>query len=256
MSARSVPAKNGWRGYYYICYSNNQQRPCRNHSSFNARQVDAAAWYQIREWLMDPDKLLVSLTDYQRQKDELTRPLRDRLQTIAGLAQDNEARIQRINDGYAGGFYTLQEAHEQKHAAQSALGELAEERERLQRMVQDQEMNNDQLGAIRQYARAIGAGIEEADGSFTRRRELVEALETVVQLETIDGQKVLHLHCALGAVDVSIGGATSKRQKRTCRVRPIEEAPCSSGCPGSGDSDPHDDMPRSARRSTSQPSAR
>lgn len=232
MSARSIPIRSGARLYYYTCYSNNAQRPCANTASYNARRVDAAAWQQISEWLMNPAKLQESLETFQRQQAALTQPLRDRLQTIAGLTQDNEARIQRVNAGYADGFYTLEEALDQKKAAQSALSELGEERKRLERMVKDKGLNDDQIGAIRQYAKMISTGMKKAEDSFRRRRELVEALETVAQLETVDGERVLHLHCALGTSDLPIVSATSRRRIRASLSQPTRGESCSSGCPG------------------------
>jgi len=231
MTARSVPSK-GVRRYYYECLSRYQDRPCNNAASYNARDVDEAAWQQIREWLTDPKKLHASLEDYQLQRAELTRPLRDRIETIAGLVQHNEARIQRVNNGYTGGFFTLEEAQEQKKSAQSALIELAEERERLAAMVRDQGMSNNQIGEVQLFAKKIRVGISEAEESFTRRRALVETLGTVAQLEVVDGKKVLHLHCVLGAADLSIVGATSKHQRSASRQRPRRAAPCSNGCPG------------------------
>ena len=55
---------------------------------------------------------------------------------------------------------------------------------------------------LREYSKRIDQGIAKAD--FATKRKIVDLLETHVELEHQDGDKIVHVQCVLGEAALSI----------------------------------------------------
>lgn len=55
---------------------------------------------------------------------------------------------------------------------------------------------------LHEYTQRIGEGIAKAD--FDAKRKIVDLLETQMELEHQDGNRIVHLRCVLGETDLSI----------------------------------------------------
>ena len=233
MTARSVVSR-GVRRYYYECLSRYHHRPCSNAASYNARDVDRAAWQQIADWVTNPKALRDALDNYQQQQSEATRPLRERLHTVEGLIETNKRELRRLLDAWVKDDGYMRDLFDQRRQEyETALIEQRDERHRLQRLIAEQELSEERIHDILELAKAVGNGIVDAEEDFSKRQWLVETLETSGELERdSEGRKVLHLHCVLGDARMLIVSATSRRRIRASLSQPTRGESCSSGCPG------------------------
>lgn len=72
----------------------------------------------------------------------------------------------------------------------------------LARSLEAVKMTREQMDHLHEYTKRIGQGIAKAD--FEAKRKIVDLLETQVELEYQDGNRIAHVRCVLGEACLSI----------------------------------------------------
>jgi site-specific DNA recombinase len=206
---------------YYRCQASGRDYPCTlKKTTFRAEYVDAIAWKWIREILEDQARLEENLRAYREKRDELVQPLRERLDLIVGLIEESQAKLDRLLDLYLSGDFERDVLAERKARIEAELAGLEGERARLLAQIQETEFSAERVQSIVEFAEIIGAGIEAADASLEKRRQLIEVLNVTGELDLVDGEKWVTLYCVLGTkseiVPTSSSGAGSRGTGSCC----------------------------------------
>jgi len=184
---------------YYGCQATKRGFDCpMGYTSFPVAEADAQAWQWVRGLMVDSDQLEASLRRYQEERVALTEPLRTRLAIVEDLVQEKRARLERLLELYLSGEYSRDTLNELKAQEEAVLAGLQEERRQIAARLTHQTLAEDRLQSVLVFAARIRNGIAEADRSFEKRRQLLEALGLTGEVAVEDGDKVLYLHCMVG----------------------------------------------------------
>jgi site-specific DNA recombinase len=195
---------------YYRCQASARGHPCTiKKTTFRVEYIDTIAWEWIKEILGDQENLGENLRAYQEQRDELVQPLRARLDLVSGLMKESQTKLDRLIDLYLNGDFERDILEERKARIEAGLAGLEGEQARLLAQVQETEFSTERIQSIVEYAKIIGAGIEAADESFDKRLPLVEALNMTGELDLVNGDKWVTLHCVLGTKSKIVSSSSS-----------------------------------------------
>lgn len=185
---------------YYHCQTKGRDLPCTNKYHYRAELVDYVAWEWIKELLAEPDELEKGLRNYKAQRDEITRPLHNRLELIDNMIQEHKDKRDRILEVYLEGHISKEEfvTHQQKYE-QVTTG-LAEQRNEILGRLHEQDFDEEQIQTILDFACAVRDEIADADrtNDFQSKRNIIEAFDMTGKLAFEEGERVLHLHCVVG----------------------------------------------------------
>ena len=207
---------------YYRCQAHRRGYPCTmKDTSFRTDRADKAAWEWVKGLLKDREQLEASLRTYQEQREELNRPLQERLTIIDGLLKEKEAKLSRLLDLYLDGEFERDVLNERKTRLKNEMTKLEAEYERLNARMEEQQFGEERLQSVVEFAAAIGAGIEKAETDFEKRRKIVEALDVTGKLDLVEGEKLLWLWCVVGkssslVVSNSTSGAGIRGRDSCC----------------------------------------
>ncbi len=193
---------------YYRCHSRFDNTPCDNPWNYPSKLVDAAVWEWISKLLSDPTELENGLNQYQAEREKIIEPLRESLEGVDTLIAEKKAKLDRLLDLYLSGDFEKEALTEHKRRIEGELARLQEERARLAQQIKEQEFSEERLQAILEFSQAIGAGIKVAETNFEKRRAIVEALDVTGELETKNGERILHLTCVMGGEEMQIASKT------------------------------------------------
>ena len=197
-NAQTTSASRG--GYaYYSCPAHrrleNYVRECSQKEHFRVDVVDAAVWHWIRSLLAYPERLAEGLKAEQSEREEISKPLRDRLAVADHLLADNLQQLDRLLKLYLSGAFPEEILAQHKRQLETTVGGLREEREGLAAQMKARELTDEQIAHIVGFAENVAQGLEKADQDFDARRRLIELLDVWVRLVVEDGQRVAYVRC-------------------------------------------------------------
>ncbi len=186
------------RGKPYPYYYHRYYSDCEWKGRFRVEDVDGASWEWVKSILLDPEALRAGLQAEQEEREAITKPLRDRLNVVDGLLQENSDRLDKLLDLYLDGSFSKDILTDRREHLQTTIDALESERNELARRVESESVTDAQVEAIEGYARTMGEGLEIADADFDTKRRIIDLLDVNALLSLEDGDKVIYLTCLLG----------------------------------------------------------
>ncbi|HUT17909.1 MAG TPA: hypothetical protein VM366_02020, partial [Anaerolineae bacterium] len=176
---------------------------------FNAERVNEAVWDWLSAWLNDETQLRQGLRAYQAEQQELSRPIREQLDSVTGLLDENRAKMDRLVSLFVEGDIPRDILTERKARLAETIQALTKEETRLQATLTGQTMTDKEIDTIAQFGAKIAQGLAKVEARADRKREIVEALHIRVKLAVEDGQKVAYVSCHLGEERLLVESRTS-----------------------------------------------
>jgi site-specific DNA recombinase len=199
MSGRSRNNGNGRVYLYYKCRSRELwECDCEMTTAFRADQVDAAVWEKVKEWLQDPEVLQESLEKVKAKLSQKSKPLLDRLSVVDDLLAENRQRLERLLDLYPTGDFPKEVLTDRKARLETTITSLEKERVDLVMTLESQNLSDEQIKTIVDFARKVSKGLEIADKDFNARRRIIDDLDVQVRLVIEDGLKVAYVRWLVG----------------------------------------------------------
>lgn len=206
---------------YYHCQTQDRDLHCTNVYYYRAELVDYLAWEWIRELLSKPDKLRKGLYDYKSQQDELTRPLRNRLALVENMIQEEHDKRKRMLDVYQEGHITKDEfvEYQQKHD-QVVAGLIAQRTEIMSNLQGQEDLDEDRIRTILEFAKAIQEEVEDAKEDFETKRYYIRLFRVTGEIAFEDNEKVVYFHCVVDDKRVSLSSydTSTKATASTART--------------------------------------
>lgn len=191
---------------YYACSTNKEKvRQCSMRTNFRADQVDDAAWSWVRSLLTDPTALEAGIQAHVAERERAQKPSRDRLVVLQDLIKENQAQLNRLLDLYLAEGFPREMLMERKRRLEDTLRSLIAEESKVQASLQGQQLDQDQLNTLREFAQQIGAGLDQAEQDFRVRRRIIETLDVRGRLALEEDQRVVYLECVLGDTAFEMG---------------------------------------------------
>jgi len=197
----NVTSRRNGKYLYYRCesrYALDSARECSIMVGFRADHVDTAVWDWVKSFLIDPVALAEGLRTEQEEREEASRPLRDRLAVVDDLLADNQRQLERLLDLYLSDDFPKELLTERQERLYETLGALERERADLVARLAAQTLTDEQVQTIAEFAQEVAQGLEKADNDFAARRQLIEMLDVRATLAVEDGQKVAYVRCMMG----------------------------------------------------------
>jgi hypothetical protein len=231
MNAQTTSASRG--GYaYYSCPAHrrldNYVRECSQKEHFRVDLVDAAVWHWIRSLLAYPERLAEGLKAEQSEREEINKPLRDRLAIIDHLLADNLQQLDRLLKLYLSGSFPEEILIQHRRQLETTVGGLQEEREGLAAQMKARQLTDEQIAHIVGFAENVAQGLEKADQDFDARRRLIELLDVWVTLVVENGQRVAYVRCMVDDAVLSVEITNTDRYCASawCQHFPPASSPC------------------------------
>lgn len=174
-----------------------------------ADQVDARVWIWVRELLLNPKATLKGLEQEQANREQINRPLRNRLAVLDDLLAEHQGQLERALDLYLAGDFPREMLTERRKRLETTIYALSNERAALVAQLEAQTITDEQIQSIMAFTAKMGEGLEEAEKDFEKRRQLIDALDLRATLAIEDGKKVVHVSCKAGKGSLSIVSTSS-----------------------------------------------
>ena len=193
----------GDKVYKYYFDMEQKQRRCDCRPA-NAYKVDEIVWEWIKSLVSDPAAFESGLQDYQAEREREIAPIRERLQVIDDLLEQNQLQLNRLLDLYLDGSLKKEILVERKNRLELTIAALETEREKFASALSQVFLDKEQMENIRKFAEELQNGIEEADSDFASRRHIIEMLMVEGELAIESDTLVLHVNCRLGQKDLVV----------------------------------------------------
>jgi multidrug resistance efflux pump len=154
------------------------------------------------EWLQNPNAIERSYREYLETVEKENEPIRQRLAALERELEEIRSKQAKVVELYLSEVYTLEEIKNAKAQMDAAVGAVEKEHAELARTLEVVTVTREQMDHLHEYTQRIGEGIAKAD--FEAKRKIVDLLETQVELEHQDGNRIVHVRCVLGEADLSI----------------------------------------------------
>lgn len=189
------------RYHYYRCHAalskHSYIHPCYV-PSFRADQVDSLVWEWLKSLILDEENLIRGVKNHQRELEERSRPLVDRLNVIDGLLDKNKDKLEEVLDLYLDGDFNKEILVERSNRLEKTIEKLNIERSEIELKLSTSTMTDGQIEEITNYTTYIREGIDIANADFYVRRRIVELLNVTGKLCPEDDRKIVEIECILG----------------------------------------------------------
>lgn len=202
--------------FYYLCQTTSRDLPCTNAHHYRADVVDRVTWEWIKQLLSEPGKLQEGLRKHKEHQDEATGPLRNRLEIIDRMIQEEQIKRQKILDVYTEGYVSKEEFVEHQHKYDQIIAGLLAQREEIQTLLSEQEFDERRIQTIIEFAYEIQDELTDAENDFAARQRLIELLDVTGELTYENGERVAYLHCVVGEKRVSIASPSTSTAAMGC----------------------------------------
>lgn len=198
---RKRPLKNG-HGYYsyYLCSWKNTNTvvPGTDHKctlpQFKRDIVDKKVWEWLKKKMENESELLKGFEDYKAGQQKFNEPLLQRLEQI-----DREEKDLRRDLARQTAAYVELVGNERARAGikadigqiEKTLDKLDGKRQVITAKIRQVKIDEKRIRDALTFAREIRAGIAKADHRFSKRREIIEALNVTVTLTVEDGKRYI-----------------------------------------------------------------
>ena len=109
-------------------------------------------------------------------------PIRDRLDVTSDMLAQYQAQLDRLLDLYLSGDFPKESLIERKTRLEMTVGELKKQQAVLAAQLHRQELDEQRIQTIKEFAEEIAKRLNEADGVFARKRSLIELLNVEATL--------------------------------------------------------------------------
>jgi site-specific DNA recombinase len=165
---------------------------------FSATEVDAVVWQWVKSFLTDPKALNCGLDEYRAARERENAPLRERLQVVSDLLDQNREQLARLLDLYLSGEFTKELLTDRKVRLETTIGALERERAGLTEVLEARTPTPAQIQAVQNFAARAAKGLVRAEDDISERRALIQDLDVQATLAVEDGQKVVYAQRLLG----------------------------------------------------------
>jgi site-specific DNA recombinase len=204
MFGHSHPDQKSGKLYsYYNCRTlrNPDRYPGRTCDGmrFRVDHVDDVVWDWIRSLLTEPESLLEGLVAQQEKQEALNAPLRERLQIVDELLDEQRRQLERLLDLYLADDFSREVLIDRKQRLENTIEALEKERNNLRLHLEARILTAEQVRTIQEFAEKLGKGLTLADAeeNFQSRRRIIEELNVQAILAMEDGERVVHASCIL-----------------------------------------------------------
>ena len=194
---------------YYVCPVGTKRsiqvgRTCDVNKHFWADVLDALVWAKVKEWMTEPDKLRLQLTEMQADRDQENAPMRERLGIVGDLLTDNRAKLGRLLDLYLDGGFGREMLATRRAELDKIVADLERERETLAEALETLSLTDGEIQTIIDLAARLAPHLEVADEDFDARRRMVKMLDVGARLYVEDGEQVARVTCRLLRKDETV----------------------------------------------------
>lgn len=197
MAARS----EGSRLYYYCPLgrkSSGNPTRCANTAFWRAEHTDATVWNYLRDYLANPDLVKTGLEKFIEKNEETISPIRERMETIQNLLDQDRGQLKKIADLYIDGVFSKATLLQRKKKLEVRMVALASEFAELTERLQSWSCFPDQTEVLHAFTTEICERLDEADRHFEHRRKIVDFLDVKAALSNANGRRTAKLIFALG----------------------------------------------------------
>lgn len=198
-----IDQKSGKPYGYYNCRTlrNPERYPgcsCKG-MRFRVDHVDDVIWDWLRSLLTEPESLMDGLAAQREKQDAENAPLRERLQIVDGLLDDNQRQMERLLDLYLLEDFPKEVLLDRRQRLESTIEALEKERSNLRIHLEAQTLTAEQIQTIQEFAERMGKGLiaADADENFQSRRRIIEELNVQAILAIEGDEKIVHASCIL-----------------------------------------------------------
>ena len=171
---------------------------------FRTDMVDAVIWGWIHDLLTNPTALTEGLHDKQADREQMSKPWRERLGLVDDLIADNQRQLAKLLDLYLTSDFSVDVLTERRTRLEATITALSQERAGLAARIDAQAITDEQIQTVVEFAQDMREGLKLAEDDFEARRQMVERLHLKVTLAVEDGKKVAHVECLAGKEDLPI----------------------------------------------------
>lgn len=174
---------------------------------FRVEEVDRAVWEWIEDLLLNPRNLALGLREQQAERRRAARPLWERLDIIDDQMVEHQQQLDKLLDLYLGGDFPKEMLTERKVRLEQTLASLMQERENLEEQLSANEITDEQIATIEEFASCIAEGLQ--DLAFKDKRRVINLLDVQGTLTIEEGQKVVYVRCTVGEKTLDIASTPS-----------------------------------------------
>jgi site-specific DNA recombinase len=174
---------------------------------FRVEEVDKAIWGWIESLLLNPRTLALGLREQQAERRKAARPLWERLDIIDDQIAKHQQQLNKLLDLYLGGEFPKELLTERKARLEKTLASLMQERGRLEEQLSANEITDEQITTIEEFASCVAQGLH--DLAFKDKHRVISLLDVQGTLAIEKGQKVVYVRCAVGERTLGIASTPS-----------------------------------------------
>jgi hypothetical protein len=188
--------KPAHRIYRCVASKNVSPKICKPFNSVRADRIEEFVW----NWLLiqlEPENLKAGLIAERERAEEIIEELNRQVAIQERQLSEFDGRLARIQQGFNGGFYTLEEALVQKAQIAPAITSITAEHDRLIGLIQAANRSEDDDRALMEEAEELykeATKVTEPE----RKRWFVDRLDVRVIVERSTQEHLVTMSCLLG----------------------------------------------------------
>jgi len=169
---------------------------------FRVEEVDGAVWGWIESLLLNPRNLALGLREQQEERREAARPLWERLAIMDDQIAEHQQQLSKLLDLYLGGDFPKEVLTERKMRLEKTLASLKQERENFEKQLSANEITDEQIATIEEFASYVVEGLQHL--AFEDKRRVISLLDVQGALAMEESQKVIYVRCTVGEKTLDI----------------------------------------------------
>ena len=178
-----------------------------NLPQFRVEEVDRAVWEWIENLLLNPRNLALGLREQQAERQRAARPLWERLAIMDDQIAEHQQQLGKLLDLYLGDEFPKEMLTERKMRLEQTLTSLIRERENFEKQLSANEITDEQIATIEEFASCVADGLQ--DLAFEDKRRVINLLNVQGMLTIEAGQKVVYVRCTVGEKTLDIASTFS-----------------------------------------------
>lgn len=175
---------------------------------FRVEEMDGAVWEWIESLLLNPRNLALGLREQQAERQRAARPLWERLDIIDDQIAEYQQQLDKLLDLYLGNEFPREMLTERKARLEKTLTSLRQERENLEEQLSANEITDEQIATIEEFASCVAQGLQ--DLAFKDKCRVINLLDVQGTLAIEKGQKVVYVRCTVGEKTLDIVSTPSR----------------------------------------------
>ena len=188
---------------YYFCPARKLKKECSLEVG-KGNKIDVVIWDWVKSIVLDQKTLDEGLRSYQEICRVESIPLRERLEVVNDLIENNQTQLEKLLDLYLEGDFNRDMLTDRKSRLETTIAALDKEREKLIDALDVTTFTPDQIEGIREFAANVADGLGAADKDFKMRKRIVELLNITGTLTEENGEQILYARCIFGQDVLSV----------------------------------------------------